>query len=190
MKPDVSIAIIADLHRQTYDPGGAAQRQGYFADIFLLRTVRRLNRFIRPDVTLVLGDLLDEPNAARAERQLVGLRRIHWTCWNRHCIVLPGNHDPAPDVLRIVPPPAGTPGRQGRPVPAVADQQTAGYNARRSVPDIAPGRRAPGFQRPDCDNVVQHVPRFPRCPAAGRTSPFLKFYDNARKSSPPCAPTA
>ncbi len=160
MKQRIRIAIIADLHRQTYDPGGAAQRQGYFADIFLLRTVHRLNRFIRPDVTLVLGDLLDEPNAGRAARLLAGLRRI-LDLLESPCIVLPGNHDPAPDVFyRTMPRPPEQMDVQGVRLLPFADQQTEGYNARRSAPDIArlaAARR--DFNGPIV--TVQHVPLSP-----------------------------
>lgn len=160
MKQRVRIAVIADLHRQSYDPGGAAQRQGYFADVFLLRTVRRLNRFIRPDVTLALGDLVDEPGSAGNEAYLDGLRRI-LELLESPCIVLPGNHDPAPDLFyRIMPRPPERLDVKGVRFLPFADLQTEGYNARRSAPDIARFAAA----RRDFDGpivTVQHVPLFP-----------------------------
>ena len=160
MKQHVRIAVISDLHRQSYDLGGAAQHQGYFADVFLLRAVHRLNRFIRPDITLVLGDLLNEPDTRRTEHLLAGQQQI-LALLDSPCIVLPGNHDPAPEVFyRIMPrPPEWIDVKGVRFLPFI-DQQTAGFNAQRSTPDIlrlAAARR--DFDGPIVS--IQHVPLFP-----------------------------
>ena len=54
----ITIAVLTDVH---YGAGSIiAQRRSEIADILLLRAVHRLNRLIHPDVTVVLGDLVDD----------------------------------------------------------------------------------------------------------------------------------
>lgn len=156
----IKIVVISDLHCQFYDPGGAAQRQGYFADVMLLRAVNRLNRFIKPDIILVPGDLMDEPNSVKTEENLAGLHNI-LAKLESPCIVLPGNHDPAPEVFyRTIPrPPEHLDVKGVRLLPFI-DRQTEGYNAQRSAADIARLTSArKDFKGPIV--TIQHVPLFP-----------------------------
>ena len=90
----MKLALFSDLHFSATCP--RSDRHGQFADIFLTRLVRRLNRFIRPDATLIMGDLLDDPNAPDAGERLQALRRILDTL-TMPWLALPGNHDPAPE---------------------------------------------------------------------------------------------
>jgi len=156
----IKIAAIADCHYQFYDPGSAAQRQGYFADIMLLRTVHRLNRYIQPDVVLILGDLMDEPHAVKTADHLRRLRDI-LSKLDAPYLVLPGNHDPAPDVFyRVFPRPPDQFDVKGVRFLPFIDRQTDGFNASRDAVDIgrfAAARRS--FTGPIA--ALQHVPLFP-----------------------------
>ncbi|MEM7133878.1 MAG: metallophosphoesterase [Chloroflexota bacterium] len=87
------IAVISDIHYCATAPTIAA-RKGQWGAVLLRRTVERLNRTIKPDVTVVLGDLIDDPHDADASALLVALRDVldRLDCpW----LALPGNHDPS-----------------------------------------------------------------------------------------------
>lgn len=92
-KPRCRIAVITDVHYSAKPPVMAVRR-GDWAVVMLRRTVQRLNRYIKPDVTVVLGDLVDDPQAADAMDLLRRLRAILddlQSPW----LAIPGNHDPA-----------------------------------------------------------------------------------------------
>ena len=102
MKPSIRIAVITDLHASLAPVGS---RQGQYADIFLLRAVQRLNRHIKPDVVLVLGDLVDDPDdpsiASRYSSFCYTLALL-----DAPYIVIPGNHDlPASQFYQYLPTP-------------------------------------------------------------------------------------
>ncbi len=91
------IAVITDIHYSATAPAIAA-RNGEWGAVLLRRTVERLNRYIKPDATVVLGDLLDDENSADAPALLIELREVldRLTCpW----LAIPGNHDPDPAVF-------------------------------------------------------------------------------------------
>lgn len=86
----MTIVVIADLHYGEDAPG--SKRRCSIADILLERAVRRLNRLVRPDVVLVLGDLVDageKPGAAERLRSL----RIILDKLDCPYLAIPGNHD-------------------------------------------------------------------------------------------------
>lgn len=154
----MQIAVISDIHaaeRCTHP-----RRRGEFGDILLLRTVHRLNRFIRPDVVLVLGDLIDDPQAADASERLQALKAIldRLQCPK---IVIPGNHDPHPDrFYEIMERPADTVDIGGVRFLPFVDAEEPGYNARRSESDLARLRAArSGHIGPVV--ALQHVPVLP-----------------------------
>ena len=131
----IQIAVLADLHYG--DPGIHPTRRTDISDLLLLRAVRRLNQFIKPDVTVVLGDILETSSLPASEQQLRRLREIldHLKSpW----IIIPGNHDwdedafykifPRPDEIMEI---AG-----GRFLPFL-DKQEPEYNASRTEKDIA-----------------------------------------------------
>ncbi|MBU1735830.1 MAG: metallophosphoesterase [Verrucomicrobia bacterium] len=122
----MKLVILSDLHFAASD--SLTDRHGQFADIFLIRLVRRINRFIQPDVTLVLGDILDNPTAPDAEERLRALRAILdklKTPW----IILPGNHDPAPDSFyRYMPDPRPWVEFQGVRFASFFDEDRPGFN--------------------------------------------------------------
>jgi histidinol phosphatase-like PHP family hydrolase len=86
------IAVITDIHYATAEPVADA-RQRRWGAVLLRRTVERLNRYLKPDVTVVLGDLLDDPQAPDGRELLTALRGILERL-DSPWLALPGNHDP------------------------------------------------------------------------------------------------
>jgi histidinol phosphatase-like PHP family hydrolase len=155
-----TIAVISDLHYASSCP--IATRQGEWAAVLLLRAVHRLNRYIKPDLVLLLGDCIDDPDGADARELLQELRQIMdlLTCpW----LAIPGNHDPVPDAFyEIFPRPAETVNTAGVRVLTFCDPEAPGYNATRTDNDLARMRaaRSDGFAGPVI--AAQHVAL---CPA-------------------------
>lgn len=88
------IAIISDIHA----PGSAEnpELRGELAEILLLRAINRFNRWIKPDVVIICGDLVDGGDTQTAKDWLPKLRTIldKLTC---PYIAVRGNHDPSAD---------------------------------------------------------------------------------------------
>jgi histidinol phosphatase-like PHP family hydrolase len=155
------IAIISDLHFSRNPSGPNAGRVGKFADIFLLRAVHRLKRFLRPDIVFIGGDLLDDPAAPDAAALLLELKNI-LSILDMPVITIPGNHDPAPEAFyRIMPRPPDYLDVCGcRFITFPDDPQTAGWNALREPAELARMKRlAVSFTGPLVS--LQHVPLFP-----------------------------
>ncbi len=155
------IAVISDLHFSRKPSGPDAGRVGKFADIFLLRAVRRLKRFLRPDLVFIGGDLLDEPDSPDAAALLLELKNI-LALLDMPVIVIPGNHDPAPEVFyQVMPrPPEFLDVGDCRFIPFPYDPQTEGWNARREPAELA---RMERLATSHTGSIVslQHVPLFP-----------------------------
>lgn len=150
------IAAIADVH---YAPGSLEQcgaRRSAIADILLLRAVRRVNRFIKPDLTVMLGDLVDDGSRDGLERlkQIIDLL-------DSPCVVIPGNHDGDLDTFySVYQRPPECLDIKGVRIVSFVDREEPGYNARRSKADIARmGRARSGYDGPTIS--LQHVPLFP-----------------------------
>lgn len=164
----MKIAVISDLHFSRKPAGPDSGRVGKYADIFLLRAVHRLKTFIRPDLVFIGGDLLDDPEAEDAAALLHELKKT-LEILDMPVIVIPGNHDPAPDEFyKVMPrPPEYLDVCGCRFIPFPNDPQTAGWNARRERPEIERMKRlATGHKGPSVS--LQHVPLFPigtcKCP--------------------------
>lgn len=154
------IAVVADLHYSSEANLMIPKRKGQFADIMLLRTVHRLNRWIKPDVTLIPGDLINDPNASEAPELLGELKRII-DLLESPVLVLPGNHDPAPENFYKIfeRPKSVTEFGDIRIVSFPDDREEPGYNASRTAEDIALLRQArENFAGPVVS--LQHVPLF------------------------------
>lgn len=156
----VRTAVIADIHFDGADAPMLPERSGDIADMLLLRAVHRLNRFIRPDVTLVLGDLIDQGGTAAGIAYLERLRPI-LDLIEGPVIVIPGNHDGDPEtfysVLGRAPDVCDVNGVRFVPFVEPGDPD---YNARRTPRDIERMAEArSGFTGPIVS--AQHVPLFP-----------------------------
>lgn len=172
----IRIAVLCDLHFG-YDAGAGARRTAV-ADILLAKAIHRLNEVIRPDVTVVLGDLLDAgslPGAAARREALKGIMGD----LESPVIIIPGNHDGDPrefygcffrpgEMMDI----AGA-----RFLPFV-DRDEPGWNASRSAFDVErPERARAGFNGPIV--TLQHVCLAPPDPPV---SPYN--YTNAAEIIP------
>ncbi len=154
----LKIVLICDVHFDDA-PVDHPNRRMTIGDVLLRRAVHRVNRFLQPDVVLILGDLVDGESPVgldclRRLREIIDLIEAP-------TIVIPGNHDPAPEVFyeEIGRRPASIDVKGVRIVPFV-DLDEPGYNARRSEEgmDLMAEARA-GFDGPIV--AVQHVPVFP-----------------------------
>lgn len=152
------IAVITDVHASL--DASHPRRRREFGSVFLLRTVHRLNRFIKPDLVLILGDLIDDPDAPDALDRLRETKHII-DLLHMPSVVIPGNHDPEPDVFYTVfnrPPTIQDVG----PVRILTfvDAEEPGYNAKRSSGDLELMAQARyGHNGPII--ALQHVPVLP-----------------------------
>ncbi len=129
-----TLAILTDLHYGV--PSSNPQRRSEIADILLLRTIHRLNRFIQPDVTLVLGDLIDDGSAPDALERLGRLHAI-LDKLKSPTIIIPGNHDGDVDAFyRVFERPKSMQDIAGMRFLPFIDREEPGYNASRSTVDI------------------------------------------------------
>ena len=154
----VTIAILADLH---YGAGSSIpERRSSIGDILLKRAVSRLNRLIHPDITLVVGDLLDDGTRRGAPERLTHLRSILDELKTPY-IAIPGNHDGDPEAFyRVFTSPRNVEDFCGARFLAFVDKEEPGFNARRSATDIARFRMArQGHRGPIV--ALQHVCLFP-----------------------------
>ncbi|OQA81815.1 MAG: Calcineurin-like phosphoesterase superfamily domain protein [Lentisphaerae bacterium ADurb.Bin242] len=167
----MKIAVISDLHYSRQKNLGCPERLGERAPELLARALQRLWEGGRPDVLLLGGDLVNDPDD---DALLAELSDILNTA---ECprIVIPGNHDPAPEVFyRYFPRPAAWQDIGGMRFLAFPDDaQTAGYNAFRSAEALETMVRA-GKDSPFPLILFQHVPLFRRGTVA---CPYN--YDNA-----------
>ena len=156
----VKIAIITDLHFSNSPVADNSLRKGEFADVFLLRAVHRLNRWIKPDVTFIGGDLINEPTSQDAEDLLCFIKTT-LDLLDSETIVIPGNHDPAPEKFyKIFNRPTAVLEINGVKFLPFCDPEEPGCNARREPQDIDRIRAA----RTGFDGQIvslQHVPLFP-----------------------------
>ena len=154
------IAVLSDIHFLPEPVLEDAKRQTDLGAILLQRAVWRLNQAIRPDVTVVLGDLLNLADGCSNPELLRQLQTILRKL-ESPCLVIPGNHDglvsdfidvfgPVPDWVDL----AGI-----RFLPFL-DEARPGFNAHRSAVDIGRFARArQGWAGPIVS--LQHVPLMP-----------------------------
>lgn len=153
----IKICAISDTHYTTTPAEGG--HRGEIADILLLRAAHRINRMIKPDVTVVLGDMIDDPQAASAEECRRAMRAAVDVL---HCptIVIPGNHDGDPDAFYEVfdRPPQHVDVKGVRFV-WFLDPEEPDWNARRTAEDLERMTHArAGHDGPIV--ALQHVPLF------------------------------
>ncbi len=152
-----TIAVIADLH---YGRTTTADRHGDIADVLLHRAVTHLNDMVRPDITLLMGDILENGDAAGAAAERYRLQNILRDLRGPY-IIIPGNHDGdieafyrsfnrPPDVVNV----AGM-----RLLPFI-DEDRPALCAERPAEALGRFQKArEGFEGPII--ALQHVPVFP-----------------------------
>ena len=153
------LAVLADIHYATLaSPVGS--RRCDVSDILLLRAVHRLNRYLRPDLVVLLGDLINDGDGPQAELELGRLQRCV-ELLDAPVLVLPGNHDPAPErFYQTMPRPAPAVDHAGIRVLSFLDAERPGYNAHRSEQDLA-RLRCEANRESGPLVCLQHVPLFP-----------------------------
>ncbi|HUT73498.1 MAG TPA: metallophosphoesterase [Armatimonadota bacterium] len=154
----LKIVALSDTHYARCD--AALRGSGAIADILLRRAVHRINRMIQPDVTLLLGDLLENGEGPDAEASWRRLRAIA-DGLESPFIALPGNHDGDPEAFyRVFPRPGEMLDLKGMRFLIFLDPEEPGYNARRLPGDLA--RMATAHQGHDGPVVMlQHCSLFP-----------------------------
>jgi len=136
----VKIAIINDIHFG--EASSSPKRRCELGETLLTRTVYRLNRLIRPDVTLVLGDLIDDGSRPDAHDRLVSLRTILQRL-ESPTLVIPGNHDGDPDAFyRVFTRPGPIVDLGGLRFLPFIDDEAPGHNACRRREDLQRMRMA------------------------------------------------
>ena len=154
------IVILSDLHFSRSTNQAIPARKGEFADILLLRTVHRLNRYIKPDLVFIGGDLIDRPEDEERLELLSELKQII-DLLEAPVIVINGNHDPDKDFFESVmcKQPEFLDINGIRFVPFF-DPEAPEYNAFRTDDDLARMHRyGTEFDGPLVS--LQHVPLFP-----------------------------
>ncbi len=150
----VTIAVLTDIH---FGPScSTPQRRCEIADILVRRAVHRLNRLIHPDITVVLGDIVDDGASSGARERLTRIREILDTLASPY-IAIPGNHDGDVEAFyRIFDRPAPIVDLCGLRFLPFIDREEPGFNASRAEADVERFRRA----RADYDGPIvalQHV---------------------------------
>jgi len=155
----VKIVVIADLHAGDVRLNGHIR--GDIADLLLARAALWLNTSIKPDVTLVVGDLCDDGNSETGRAWYPRLRkaldRIEGLT-----MAIPGNHDcDADEFYKYFERPGDWLDVKDVRIVPFLDEEMPLWNSRRSPADIERMKRArAGF---DGQIVcVQHVPVIPQ----------------------------
>jgi len=168
----IKIAVISDLHYSKYPNPGHPERYGMFADILLLRAVHRLNRHIKPDITIIAGDLIADPPESGLLKELAGILALLESPY----LVIPGNHDPAPEIFYqdIPRPPEFIDINNFRFIPFI-DPETPERTSLRSREDIARLRKLTA----DFPGRVVSVQHTPLCLSESELCPSNCNYTNA-----------
>lgn len=154
------IAILADIHFRSDQEMTCGCRHTGMAAVLLRRAVFRLNRLIKPDMTILLGDLIDNGNGPQAADDLKLLHE-QIKLLKSPVIVLPGNHDGDPErFYEVFPkPPAILELGKVRFVNNI-DTERPGYNAFRHADGLELLRQA-RQNWPGQIVSLQHVPVLP-----------------------------
>ena len=154
---NMKIALLNDVHDGD-TPVGA--RRSDIARILLDRAVRRLNELERPDITLILGDLLNDGDQPDAAERLTALKEILDQLESPY-LAIPGNHDGTTDAFyRVFDRPGEIEAHGGVRFLPFLDEEQPRCCAKRSQPDIDRIKLA----RQDFDGPIvslQHVGLFP-----------------------------
>ena len=172
----MKIAVITDLHYAKEKNIACPGRAGERAKELLNAAIEKLNTEIKPDILLVGGDLVNKTDDAPLLEELAEIfRKLPYPQ-----LIIPGNHDPAPDVFyQFFPHPPEYLDLQGiRFLAFPDDQNTEGYNARRTPEDLERMQKL-SAEKPTV--LLQHVPLYKR-----NTIPCFYNFDNVEEIMEHC----
>lgn len=154
------IAIIADTHFSKDQEMTCGCRHTAIAVELLRQAVFQLKQSIQPDLTILLGDLIDDGDGANAGEELKILLE-HLRLLDTPFVALPGNHDGDPERFYAVfpRPPVILELANIRFVNNI-DAERPGYNAWRSPQSLALLKQA-RHHWPGQIVSLQHVPVLP-----------------------------
>lgn len=167
----MKFVVLSDLHFHSSGPDIRYREQSRNADIFLLRTVQRINRWIKPDLVILGGDLTNDPGDRAALEELAKYIKM----LEMPVLVLRGNHDlPEKEFFSILPEPPDHLDVSGvRFVVFNRDAERPQCNAYRTPEEIARGNAlADSFNGKTV--FAQHVPLF-----TPGSAPSNYSYENA-----------
>lgn len=155
------LAVLSDTHFHHDRSAAIGIRRAGIADILLLRAVHRLNRFIRPDATVILGDIVNDGALPEAPAQFQTMRRT-LDLLTMPWVVIPGNHDADPEAFyRHFPRPPEWLDVAGVRLLSFVDPEEPRYNASRRDADVQRLRAARNDGWRGQVVTLQHVPLFP-----------------------------
>ena len=154
------IVILTDFHFSRQPNELLPKRRNEIADVLLLRAVHRVNRYIKPDLVFIGGDLINEPESGDSLELLAELKKII-DLIEAPVITIPGNHDPkAAEFYSVMDAPPEFMDVNGVRFVPFDDPETPGFNALRPAESIARMRKlGADFAGPVVS--LQHVPLFP-----------------------------
>lgn len=170
----MKLAVLADIH---FDPERSRPEcLGQLGDVFLTRAVYYINKFIKPDVVAILGDLLENAEAGNSIERFQQLRDIAEKV-KTQLIIIPGNHDgPNEEFFEVFGAPPEYIDVSGVRIVPMTDLQVEGFNAFRPPENLQRMQKlAADFTGPLIS--LQHVPLFP--PGKGDS---IYNYTNAEES--------
>ena len=153
----IRIAVVTDIHAPGSDR--YPERRGELAENLLLRVINRFNRWIRPDITIIGGDIVDGYDSETAHNWLENLRPI-FDKLKYPYVVIRGNHDPSTDYFYKVFKRQNQLDINGYRFVVFDDPEEPNFCASRTVAELQRFRTArAGHSGPVIS--VQHVPLFP-----------------------------
>jgi calcineurin-like phosphoesterase family protein len=167
----MKIFAISDLHYFKDQRPEDNTRHGQYAVELLKKSIIMANEVVKPDIFLAAGDMIDRPEEPQLLEDLAGL----FNDLKMPFLVIPGNHDPAPEIFyRTMPQvPEYLDVKGFRFIPFPYDKETPGWNACREKSEIDKLNRL----NKDLPVIMfQHVPVF----KPGRVGCFYN-YDNVQE---------
>ena len=154
------IVILTDFHFSKQRNELQPERRNEIADVLLLRAVHRVNRYIKPDLVFIGGDLINEPDCGDRLELLAELKKII-DLIEAPVITIPGNHDPnAAEFYTVMDVPPEFMDINGVRFVPFDDPEAPGFNALRTAESVARMRKL-GADFPGPVVSLQHVPLFP-----------------------------
>lgn len=156
----ITIAVLTDFHYSDQPNPDRPERRGEIVDLIFQKAVERLNKTIKPDVTVLGGDLIENPDSPLAKSLLGKLQEVASSLESK-VIAIAGNHDPDVNTFyEIFDRPEDYLDIGGIRLIPFLDKQEPEYNASRNKTDLQRMEKlSSSFSGPIV--YLQHVPIFP-----------------------------